>query len=77
MIKGDYVVHNTFPNVEGKVSIVEPMYDGSNNIAVLCNDTIGGRLFWDKDDTWDIVSSVDSFRDTSDVIDVEFKELGE
>lgn len=65
---GDYVTHNTFPPIEGYVSVVEKAVVGNSKIAVL--NKVNGNLFWDSEDTWNILKKYnDDGNDNS--IDVE------
>ena len=68
---GDFVRHNTFPPVEGFVSVIENARVGPNKIAVQCSNE---RLFWDSEDTWDLVESKDN---DENIIDVDFKVIEE
>ena len=89
LYRGDFVRHNTFPPVEGYVSLIEEMPLGTpNKVAVLYNKD---KLYWDGEDTWellkespiidDVIIEVDSKKsdyesiDMSDVIDVDYKEI--
>lgn len=70
---GDYVVHNTFPPIEGYVSIIQPMLSGVNRIGVFQeNETI----FYDDEDTWNLVKQSHVVYD-SDIIDVDYIEIKE
>ena len=71
---GDYVVHNTFPPVEGYVSMMRPSISGVTSVAVMQST---GNLFWDDDNTWDITRGAGGAEQSTsleetDVIDVEY-----
>ena len=73
---GDYVKHNTFPPIEGYVSIREEYSNGGARVAVLYNNN--ETLYWDDESTWDLVEQnlvIEECGIVGDVIDVEFKEV--
>lgn len=78
LYRGDYVTHNTFPSIKGYVAVVEEsQVGGANKVAVLYKND---KLFWDSEDTWDLVSNVEEESDIIDVddvdiIDVEVREV--
>lgn len=76
LFKGDYVTHNTFPPVEGYVAVIENRVGvvGPSKVAVMNKET--GNLFWDSEDTWEIVKGFDEDDVIEeDIIDVECVEV--
>ena len=73
LVKGDYVTHNTFPPVEGTVSVIQDMVNSERRIGVLRSDT--NTIYYDLEGTWD--KEDNSFDDVyeSDVIDGLYREV--
>lgn len=73
LVKGDYVAHNTFPPVEGTVSVIQDMVNSERRIGVLRSDT--NTIYYDLEGTWD--KEDNSFDDVyeSDVIDGLYREV--
>jgi hypothetical protein len=73
LCKGDYVSHNSFPPIEGYVSVIQQTNSGTPNIGVM---QASGVLYWDDENTWDLVRAnpivEDSNGDSAVVIDADF-----
>ena len=73
LYRGDFVRHNTFPPVEGYVSLIEEMPQGTpNKVAVLYSNE---KLYWDGEDTWDLVKESPIINDV--IIDIDAKDIKE
>ena len=70
---GDEVIHNTFPPINGVVTLIQNRLNSENLIGVLRMDT--GTVFWDDESTWDKVSNSTPKQNNEDVMDVEYQEV--
>lgn len=66
--KGDRVIHNTFPPVEGRVSVLMDMMNDERKIGVKQDS---GLVFYDKESTWDLIEGIVDI----DYIDTKYKEI--
>lgn len=60
MVIGDIVVHNTFPPVQGVVTIVQPSEYIESKLGVLRFDT--KTLFYDLESTWDRKGNIQDYQ---------------
>ena len=65
MSPGDYVVHNTFPPVEGIVVGCQELNTYPKTYKV-CVKVENDRLYWDDISTWNVISSNDTVEDIID-----------
>ena len=73
LVKGDYVAHNTFPPVEGTVSVIQDMVNSERRIGVLRSDT--NTIYYDLEGTWDKEDNSSDDVYESDVIDGLYREV--
>jgi hypothetical protein len=69
---GDHVTHNTFPPIEGYVSIIRPGVS-STEVGVVQST---GIIFYDDISSWDLLLPSGRLNQT-DVIDVEYEVVEE
>lgn len=71
MLVGGRVHHLTFPPLDGTVISITNQFNG-NKVGVRLDS---GKIFYDMEDTWDIVSS--SSCESNDTIDVDFEVIND